>query len=126
MTEADIAWNSIQSKAEFGKSGVRQKRRSAKAAFGLGHCIPCLPIVLLRCRRDPKCHGAIEIAWIVGLAGHNLTGDEPNGEWVVATNKGDIACEHVVSATGNFARKTGAMASLEGSPVNSPESTTVP
>lgn len=44
-----------------------------------------------------------------------VTGIEqkPNGEWVVKTDQGDITCEHVVSATGNFARKTGAMAGLD-------------
>lgn len=36
----------------------------------------------------------------------------PGGEWKVSTDKGDITCEHVVSATGNFARKTGAMVGL--------------
>lgn len=36
-----------------------------------------------------------------------------NGEWVVKTDKGDVACEHIVSATGNFARKTGAMVGLD-------------
>lgn len=35
-----------------------------------------------------------------------------NGEWLVTTDKGEITCEHVVSATGNFARKTGAMIGL--------------
>jgi dimethylglycine dehydrogenase len=35
------------------------------------------------------------------------------GEWLVRTDKGDIACEHVVSATGNFARRTGAMVGLD-------------
>jgi dimethylglycine dehydrogenase len=39
--------------------------------------------------------------------------ERANGEWLVKTDKGDIACEHVVSATGNFARKTGAMVGLE-------------
>jgi dimethylglycine dehydrogenase len=34
-------------------------------------------------------------------------------EWLVRTDKGDIVCEHVVSATGSFARKTGAMVGLE-------------
>ena len=34
------------------------------------------------------------------------------GEWKVSTDKGDITCEHIVSATGNFARKTGAMVGL--------------
>ena len=37
----------------------------------------------------------------------------PTGEWLVKTDKGDIACEHVVSATGNFARQTGAMVGLD-------------
>ena len=35
------------------------------------------------------------------------------GEWRVKTAKGDITCEHVVSATGNYARQTGAMVGLE-------------
>ena len=33
--------------------------------------------------------------------------------WVVKTDKGDITCDHVVSASGNFARKTGAMVGLD-------------
>jgi dimethylglycine dehydrogenase len=36
-----------------------------------------------------------------------------NGEWLVRTDKGDITCEHVVSATGNHARQTGAMVGLD-------------
>ena len=36
-----------------------------------------------------------------------------SGEWLVKTNKGDITCEHVIAATGNFARRTGAMVGLE-------------
>ncbi|HUD96307.1 MAG TPA: FAD-dependent oxidoreductase, partial [Woeseiaceae bacterium] len=36
-----------------------------------------------------------------------------NDEWVVKTDKGDITCEHVVSATGNFARRTGALVGLD-------------
>ena len=35
------------------------------------------------------------------------------GEWLVKTDKGDITCEHVVSATGSFARQTGAMVGLD-------------
>ncbi|NCW31560.1 MAG: FAD-binding oxidoreductase, partial [Alphaproteobacteria bacterium] len=35
-----------------------------------------------------------------------------DGLWKITTDKGDITCEHVVSATGNFARKTGAMVGL--------------
>ncbi len=44
-----------------------------------------------------------------------VTGIEqkPNGEWLVKTDQGDITCEHVVSASGNFARKTGAMVGLD-------------
>jgi dimethylglycine dehydrogenase len=36
----------------------------------------------------------------------------PSGEWKVSTDKGDITCEHVVSATGNFARATGRMVGI--------------
>lgn len=36
-----------------------------------------------------------------------------NDEWIVRTDMGDITCEHVVSATGNFARQTGAMIGLD-------------
>ncbi len=35
------------------------------------------------------------------------------GVWVVKTNNGDITCEHVVCATGNFARQTGRMLGLD-------------
>src|SRR6185437_6237931 len=35
-----------------------------------------------------------------------------SGEWKVVTDKGDIVCEHVVSATGNFARTTGRMVGI--------------
>ena len=33
--------------------------------------------------------------------------------WIVKTDKGDISCEHVVSCTGSFARKTGEMVGLD-------------
>jgi len=36
-----------------------------------------------------------------------------SGGWRVHTDKGDIVCDHVVSATGNYARQTGAMVGLE-------------
>ena len=35
------------------------------------------------------------------------------GEWLVKTDQGDITCEHVVSATGNHARQTGAMVRID-------------
>jgi dimethylglycine dehydrogenase len=35
------------------------------------------------------------------------------GEWKIVTDKGNIVCEHVVSATGNFARQTGRMVGLD-------------
>jgi dimethylglycine dehydrogenase len=38
---------------------------------------------------------------------------KPGGEWLVRTDQGEITCEHVVSATGNFARRTGAMVGLD-------------
>lgn len=37
----------------------------------------------------------------------------PDGQWEVQTDKGNVVCEHVVSATGNFARRTGAMIGLD-------------
>ena len=36
-----------------------------------------------------------------------------SGDWLVRTDKGNIACEHVVSATGNYARQTGAMVGID-------------
>jgi dimethylglycine dehydrogenase len=38
---------------------------------------------------------------------------QPNGEWLVSTDQGDIMCEHVISCSGNFARQTGAMVGLD-------------
>jgi len=43
-----------------------------------------------------------------------VTGIERRGNcWIVVTDRGEIACEHVVSATGSFARRTGAMVGLD-------------
>jgi dimethylglycine dehydrogenase len=36
----------------------------------------------------------------------------PSGEWKVSTDKGEVVCEHIVSATGNFARQTGRMVGI--------------
>ncbi len=38
---------------------------------------------------------------------------QANDEWLVKTDKGDIACEHLVTATGNFVRQTGDMLGLD-------------
>jgi dimethylglycine dehydrogenase len=38
---------------------------------------------------------------------------KPNGEWLVRTKAGDITCEHVVAASGNYARQTAALAGFE-------------
>jgi len=38
---------------------------------------------------------------------------QKDDSWIVITDKGDIACEHVVSCTGSFARKTGEMVGLD-------------
>lgn len=38
---------------------------------------------------------------------------QTDNTWIVRTDKGDIHCEHVVSCTGNFARKTGQMVGLD-------------
>ena len=41
----------------------------------------------------------------------------PSGEWLVSTEsngvRGEITCEHVISCSGNFARRTGAMVGLD-------------
>ena len=37
----------------------------------------------------------------------------PAGEWKLTTTKGEITCEHVVCATGNYARQTGKLFGLE-------------
>ncbi len=36
-----------------------------------------------------------------------------SGGWIVKTDKGEIKCEHIVSASGNFARQTGNMVGLD-------------
>ncbi len=44
-----------------------------------------------------------------------VLGIEPTSsdEWLVKTDKGDITCEHVVTATGSWAREVGAMVGLD-------------
>ena len=37
----------------------------------------------------------------------------PNDTWIVETDKGHLECEHVISCSGNFARKTGKMVGLD-------------
>ncbi len=44
---------------------------------------------------------------VTGLA------QQADSSWIVSTDQGDIACEHVVSCTGNFARRTGEMVGLD-------------
>ena len=39
--------------------------------------------------------------------------ERQGGDWLVRTTAGDIRCEHVVSATGSYARATGAMVGLD-------------
>ena len=38
---------------------------------------------------------------------------KPSGEWLVTTTQGEIVCETVVAATGNYARQTAAMVGLD-------------
>jgi dimethylglycine dehydrogenase len=38
---------------------------------------------------------------------------KPDGRWLVTTDKGDITAAHVISCSGNFARKTAAMVGLD-------------
>lgn len=37
----------------------------------------------------------------------------PGGDWQIRTTQGDITCEHVICATGNYARQTGALLGLD-------------
>jgi dimethylglycine dehydrogenase len=37
----------------------------------------------------------------------------PGGEWKVRTSAGDVICEHILCATGNYARQTGSMLGLD-------------
>ena len=47
-----------------------------------------------------------------------VLGIEAQGEgWLVRTSEGDIACEHVVSASGNFSRRTAQMVGAEAQSV---------
>ena len=41
-----------------------------------------------------------------------VTGRTPSGEWRVRTSKGEITAEHLVLATGNYARQTGRLLGL--------------
>jgi dimethylglycine dehydrogenase len=36
-----------------------------------------------------------------------------SGDWIVKTPGGDLSCDHVISATGNYARQTGAFVGLD-------------
>ena len=40
-------------------------------------------------------------------------GRRPSGEWQVTTKRGEVICEHVVTATGNYAQHTARMLGLE-------------
>ncbi|WP_293864285.1 FAD-dependent oxidoreductase [uncultured Alsobacter sp.] len=51
-----------------------------------------------------------EINRMTTVTGFERTAD---GRWKVCTDKGDITTDHIVCATGNFARKTGAMLGLD-------------
>ncbi|MGD8968736.1 MAG: FAD-dependent oxidoreductase [Anaerolineae bacterium] len=42
---------------------------------------------------------------------------QPNGEWLVRTKRGDIVCEHIVSCTGNYAWQTLNMVDLKAQSV---------
>ena len=53
----------------------------------------------------------IQISWLGYLPTTGIK--EIKDGWVVITDKGEIACEHVVSCSGNFARQTGLMVGLE-------------
>jgi glycine/D-amino acid oxidase-like deaminating enzyme len=59
-------------------------------------------------RKGARMRGAeiYEQTCVLGVQQHG------NSEWTVRTDKGDIRCEHVVCASGNYARETGRMFGL--------------
>jgi dimethylglycine dehydrogenase len=59
--------------------------------------------------RGARSHGAeiVRNVTVTGLA------QQADDGWIVSTDQGDIACEHVVSCTGNFTRRTGEMVGLD-------------
>ncbi|MDF1792207.1 MAG: FAD-dependent oxidoreductase [Thalassobaculaceae bacterium] len=71
-----------------------------------GHIAPV--DVTMALARGARMHGA-------AIHQHTeVTGIErENNEWIVQTSKGSIRCEHVVSATGNYARQTALMVGLQ-------------
>ena len=72
-----------------------------------GHVAPAdLTMALAKGARD----GGAEIHRQTEVTGIAQT---PSGEWQVSTNQGEITCEHVVAATGNYARQTAAMVGLD-------------
>jgi len=68
-----------------------------------GHIAPADLTMALR--RGARAGGA-EIYEQTEVTGATRT---PSGEWKLTTNKGEIIAEHVVCATGNYARQTGRM-----------------
>lgn len=68
-----------------------------------GHIAPADLTMALR--KGARARGA-EIHEQTEVIGVSRT---PSGEWKLQTNKGEIVAEHVVCATGNYARQTGRM-----------------
>ena len=72
-----------------------------------GHVAPAdVTMALAKGARD----GGAEINRRTKVTGIERTG---GGEWRVKTDQGDIACEHVVTATGSWAREIAAMVGLD-------------
>lgn len=71
-----------------------------------GHIAPADLTMALR--KGARARGA-EIHEQCSVTGAERT---PTGEWKLSTSKGQITCEHVVCATGNYARQTGRMFGL--------------
>ena len=72
-----------------------------------GHVAPAdVTMALAKGARD----GGAEISRRTKVTGIERSG---GGEWRVKTDQGDIACEHVVTATGSWAREIAAMVGLD-------------
>ena len=72
-----------------------------------GHIAPADLTMALRKGARAKGAGIHEQTEVTGAA------RTASGEWRLATTQGEITCEHVVCATGNYARQTGRMFGIE-------------
>lgn len=72
-----------------------------------GHCAPADVTQALAAGARKRGAEIYRKTEVLGIA------QKPNGEWRVTTDKGDIVAEHVVTATGSWARQVAALVGLD-------------